>query len=366
VTLLCANDGAWVNRAQAIDDLNLIFVNELRRKIHPVKDVIALWKIYKILRQGQYDIVHTHSSKPGGLGRIAARLAGVPIIIHTIHGFPFNDFMNPLLRRIFIAAERFLSNLSDRLITVSTLNRKKALDLGFAPSDKLINIYSGINFERFERPINVNEKKRELGISNGDKVVGMVGRLSKQKAPLDFIQAMNRVLERRRDVQLLLVGDGELKEDTLALSRQLNMDSRLKILGFREDVPELLRLLDVFVLTSWWEGLGRSLTEAMYTARPVVATSVDGVPELVENEKTGLLVQANDIQAIADAILHLLENEREAAALGQNAANRINQAFSADTMVSHLDRLYQDLLSKKGIDSPTIAQTQRKTSAAYR
>lgn len=366
LTLLCANDGLWVRRAKMIKNLDLIFVNQLRRKIHLTKDFMAFWKIYQILRKGQYNIVHTHSSKPGVLGRLAAKLAGVPIVVHTIHGFPFNDFMNPIIQKFYIMAERLLSKLSDKLITVSNLNLQKALRLRFAPVGKFVNIYSGIDFRRFDSPTDIRKKKKDLGIANGDKVVGMIGRLSKQKAPLDFIQAMGKVLTKRQDVQILLVGDGELKAETLALSKQLNIDSRLKILGFRDDVPELLHLIDIFVLTSWWEGLGRSLTEAMYTARPVVATDVDGVPELVEDGRTGLLVQPNDIQAIAEGVLHLLENEGEAEELGQNAAKRINEAFRADVMVGYLDRLYQELLSKKGIKYHSIAHKQRKTSAVRR
>ncbi len=344
VSLLCANEGEWTYRAQRIEGLKLFFVDELKRKIHPVLDILSFWKILRIIKSENFDIVHTHSSKPGGLGRVAAKLAGVPIIIHTIHGFPFNDFMHPIVRHLFIVAERFLSRLSDSLVTVSTYNLKKAVQLKFAPRSKFRNIYSGIDFGRFEVTLGLEQIRNELGISNGEKVVGMIGRLSEQKAPLDFVNAMPKILQAHHDVRFLLIGDGELKEQTLDLARKLKVDSKIQILGFRDDVPELLHLLDIFVLTSLWEGLGRSLTEAMFMGKPVVATNVEGVPELVKNNETGFLVEPRNIDSISEAVISLLSDSNTAQRLGRNAAKRINSEFQADSMVARIDNLYQELL----------------------
>ncbi|MFQ5652695.1 MAG: glycosyltransferase family 4 protein [bacterium] len=348
VSLMCAQEGDWVARARAIPDLTLIFVNQLKRKIHPIDDLIAQVKVYRIIKRGNFDIVHTHSSKPGFVGRVAARLARVPVIIHTIHGFPFNDFMHPLVRRSFICLERFLSRISDMLITVSKLNLEKALSLRFAGPEKFRNIYSGIDFGKFDLQVNAERKKRDLGILNGEKIVGMVGRLSEQKAPLDFVRAMPEVLKVRKDIRFVLVGDGELKEQTLELSRKLEVNTNLMVLGFRDDIPELLPIFDVFVLTSLWEGLGRSLTEAMYTGRPVVATNVEGVPELVEDGQTGILVEPKDIRSIANGIIHFLEHPDDARRMGAAAAEQINERFQADRMVQNLDEVYQELLRRKG------------------
>lgn len=365
VSLMCANQGRWVKRALAMKDLNVIFVNELTRRIHIFNDFIAFWKIYNIIKIQNFEIVHTHSSKPGFLGRIAAKLAGVPIIIHTIHGFPFHDFMNPLLKRFFIHVERFLSQLSDKLITVSTLNLEKAVKLRFANRRKFMNIYSGIDFEKFDVDVNPEAKRKDLRILNGEKIVGMVGRLSEQKAPLDFVKAIPEVLKVRQDVRFLLVGDGELREKTLKLSRKLHVDSQLTILGFREDVPELLHIFDVFVLTSLWEGLGRSLTEAMYTGRAVVATNVEGVPELVKNGETGILVEPKDVKSIAKGIISLLSDEKKAAKMGYAAAQRINESFRAGVMVRNLERVYQNLISAKTTNNKLNAKAIRKNPAAY-
>ncbi|MFQ5677727.1 MAG: glycosyltransferase family 4 protein [bacterium] len=346
VSLMCSPDGDWLQRAQNIKNLNLIFVHELARKIQVLKDIIAFWKIYAIIKKDKYTIVHTHSSKPGVLGRIAARLAGVPVVIHTIHGFPFHNYMRPIKRQFYINIERTLSRFSDRIVTVSKLNLEKAIELKLAKPDKFVNIYSGIDFQKFDVAIDAAKKKASLGILNGEKIVGMVGRLSEQKAPLDVVKAMPEVLRASPAVRFLIVGDGELRQKVLDLAKELDIESKLTLLGFREDVPELFRILDVYVLTSLWEGLGRSLTEAMYTGRPVVATNVEGVPELVKTGKTGILVEPGDIGAISKAIIKLLNDKKSAKEMGRKAAAAIGQVFTAEIMVKNLEELYQNLLKE--------------------
>lgn len=347
VSLICSSEGRWVQRALKIKNLKLIFLDELKRKIQFVYDFIAFYKIYNIIKKGRYTIVHTHSSKPGFLGRIAAKLAGVPVIIHTIHGFPFHEFMNPIVKHFFILIERLLSKCSDGLITVSKLNLEKAVKLRLAERSKFVNIYSGIDFEKFNVDVDIKAKRKEIGILNSEKIVGMVGRFSVQKAPLDFIKAIPEVLKAKNDVRFVLVGDGELKEKINKLSKKLGIDSKLHLLGFREDIPELLYLFDVFVLPSLWEGLGRSLTEAMYTGRPVVATNVEGVPELVKHGETGILVHPKDVHSIAQGIVTLLSDEQRAKHLGRAAKHRITNSFRADTMIQELENVYHKIISQK-------------------
>lgn len=349
VTLICAKDGDWVVRANEISHLRIFYLDDLVRRIHPLKDILALLKLFKNIRKEKYDIVHTHSSKPGFSGRIAAKLAGTPIIIHTIHGFPFNDFMHPVLRRTFILLERFLSKLSDKLITVSNLNLRKAVELKFDKSHKFINIYSGIDFSKFNSSIDIPQQKQDLELRPQDKIIGMVGRLSEQKAPLDFIRAIPDVLKIYKDTMFLLVGDGELRQNIESLIETLQINSRVKILGFRDDIARLLQVFDIYVLTSHWEGLGRSLTEAMYMGKPAVATRVEGVPELVEHGKTGLLVSPKDIKGISDGIIKILSDQKLAVKLGKAARQKVAEHFEAKVMVEKIDWLYQQLLKKRNI-----------------
>ena len=344
VTLICGPEGEWIGRAQSIEGVKLIYVRELVRKIHPIYDAVALYKLYRIIKRGRYAIVHTHSSKPGFAGRIAARLARVPLVVHTIHGFPFHDFMHPLIRCFFVWIERFLSKFSDVLITVSMLNQQKAIDLKLGSPDTFVNIYSGICFDRFEKRIDRQAKKEALGILPGEKVVGMVGRLSKQKAPQYLLHAMPRILQSYGDVRFLLVGDGELRERLVSSAARLGVEKRVIFLGFCEDIPEILSILDVFVLTSLWEGLGRSLTEAMYMGCPVVATRVEGVPEIVVHGETGILVPPADTDAIARGVLEMLTDEKRARRMGKAARERVRTDFGAKQMLGRIEDVYQSMI----------------------
>ncbi len=346
ITLICGKRGEWIDRAFSIKGIKIHFINELIRKIHILYDVIALLKMYRFIKKGKFKIVHTHSSKAGFSGRIAAYLAGVPVIIHTLHGFPFHDFMHPAVRMFYIYLERFLSKLSGKIITVSHLNQEKAIHLKLNRPAKFINIYSGIDFGRFNNSINITKKKKELVINKEKQVIGMVGRLSEQKAPQYFIQAIPAVLKIHPHVQFVLVGDGELRNHITKMTVRLNISNHVCFLGFRDDVPEILKTFNVFVLTSLWEGLGRSLTEAMYTARPIVATAVEGVPELIINGKTGYLVQPKDPDAIAQRIHDHLSNPRKAKRMGENARKRVMKDFDVDIMIRKIDQLYQNMLNE--------------------
>jgi glycosyltransferase involved in cell wall biosynthesis len=347
VTLMSSPGGSWVNRALSIPGIRVVLNDRLQRRIHPISDLAAIWRILQHLHQEQYDIVHTHSSKPGILGRIAARLAGVPIIVHTIHGFPFNDFMSVITKRFYIFLEKIASLCADRLITVSNLNKVKAIELRLAKPDKFVNIYSGIDLSRFTPNSIVSEMKAELSIPQEHFVVGMVGRLSPQKDTFSFIEAVDIVRQEIPNITCLLVGDGELRPSLEKMTNVLGLHETVRFLGERNDVPEILDVLDVFVLSSLWEGLGRALTEAMAMGKPVVATAVEGVPELVHDRQTGILVQPKDPLSLARAIEELLQDRNLARQLGENAQKRVLRDFSFVTMIEKIDDLYEQLLDQR-------------------
>lgn len=347
VTLMCAPEGDWIARAQKIPDLQIVFIDKLTRPIHLVNDVIAFFKILGHLRKFEYDIVHTHSSKPGFLGRIAAKMVKVPLIIHTIHGFPFHDFMPKIPRAFFIFLEKQCARLSDKMITVSRLNLKKALELGIAPKDKFTNIYSGIDFCKFKMTGDREGKRQELGIPTDHLIVGMIGRLSKQKSPWNLIDAAPLVLKKFQNTCFISVGSGELFENMKARVLKLKLEKHFLFLGWRQDIADLLHLFDVYTLPSQWEGLGRSLTEAMYLKKAVVASAVEGVPEIVEDGETGLLVPANNPHLLAERICHLLADEKLRTYLGENAHNKVCEIFKAEKMVAEIEHLYVASLQEK-------------------
>ncbi len=346
----------WVARGQADADAFFLFP-DLSRSVQPQADVRALNQITDFLRKNQYDIVHTHSAKAGTLGRMAARRAKVPVIIHTFHSFgwqvartahtrPWQLYTSTLKKQFYILIERYAASLSDGLITVSELNKEEALNIKLAPPDKFKTIYSGIDLNRFKVNVKRTEKLLSLGLQPDRPIIGTVGRLSTQKAPLDFVAAAKIVLQQQPDLQFIMVGDGPLASQ---VHRAIGDEQRIKVFGYRDDIPEILSVLDLFVLSSLWEGLGRALTEAMIMEVPVAATAVDGVPELVTHQQTGLLSPPGDPYRLAENIKWLLDHPVEAERMSQSARDRVVPTFSAKRMVEQIESLYERLLVEKGV-----------------
>ncbi len=354
----------WEPRSRRCADRLFLFP-DLQRAVHPLRDLRACAKLTKFIRQQGYQIVHTHCSKAGVAGRIAARRAGVPVVVHTCHAFgsqvtraPQGGGWNVARRtkeRLFVLAERQAGRISDRIITVCEQNRQQAIEQRLAAAEKIVTIYSGIDLDRFDVRADRRAVCQSLGLDPARPLVGFVGRLAAQKAPLDFVAAAQRVLQARPDAQFLIAGDGPLVNDlTAAIADQPN----IHWIGFYDRVPELLSVLDVLGLSSLWEGLGRSVTEAMIMGVPVAATAVDGVPELVTHEQTGLLSPPRDTDALAANLLRLLERPEEAQALARRARRRVVPHFGADRMLAQIDRLYQEVLLQKGLLPALSARDQ--------
>lgn len=330
--------GAWVERAGRSSDRTYV-VPSLVRPIRPATDARALLDLLAIVRRERYDVVHTHSSKAGLIGRLAARLAGVPLVIHTIHGFPFNDqTLSPPVRRALRWSEALAARITDRLVVVATPNAAEAARHGIAPADAIEVVHSGIALERFADPPSRDEARRRLGLPLDRPIVGTVGRLSECNAPEVFVAAARLVLARRPDALFAIVGDGELRAEVDAAAAG---EPSIRVLGHRDDVPAVLPAFDAFVFPIRWGGLGRALTEAMVVGLPVVASAVNGVPEIVEHERTGLLVQPDDAEGVAGAVLRLLGDAALASRLGTAARARVVPAFGADVMVARIGALYE-------------------------
>lgn len=354
----------WSERGRSCADALFLFP-DLRRNPHPLADIRVLRQLEAFIREQGYDIVHTHNAKAGVVGRIAARRAGAPIVLHSMHLLSWQDAhtqaAGPAKRalaaaqqQIYLRLERYAAKLSDALIMVCESNRQEAIAAGLAPPEKISTIYSGIEFGRFQRPIDRAVKCRELGLDPERPIVGMIGRLSAQKAPLDFVQAAKLALQRRPDAQFILVGDGPQAGE---VAQAVAGEPRIRVLGYRDDVPELYGILDVFALASLWEGLGRALTEAMIMAVPVAATAVNGIPELVLHQETGLLSPPGQPAGLGQNIAWLLEHPAEARAMSQRGQARVLPKFGAAQMVEQIEALYQRLLTEKAHDQLTLDLT---------
>jgi glycosyltransferase involved in cell wall biosynthesis/4-amino-4-deoxy-L-arabinose transferase-like glycosyltransferase len=331
--------------------IRLTILPSLVREVNPLKDAVALVVLTCRIRRGRYDVVHTHSSKAGILGRWAAHLAGTPVIVHTVHGWGHHDRQPPLVQRWYILLEQITQRITDRLIVVSPRNIQKGLADGIATPDKYVTIRSGVDLDRFQRPSRPREDVRaELGIPLECAVVGTVTRLSPQKAPLDFVAATAQVAAHRQDVHFVIVGDGPLRADVEARVVASGLAERVHLTGLRRDVADLMHSFDIFALTSLWEGLPRVLPQAMAAGLPIVATAVDGNAEAVEDGLNGFLTSPGDPYDMAAALLRLLERPALSRRMGQAGRARALE-FDVHKMVSDIAALYETLLRER---SPVI------------
>jgi glycosyltransferase involved in cell wall biosynthesis len=321
----------------------------LVREINPVKDITAFFRLWRFIKRGNYVIVHTHSSKAGILGRWAAKLAGTPIIVHTVHGWGHHDRQHPLVRNSYILLEKLTLPFTDKLISVSPCDIEKGLRDGIGQPENYAIIRSGIELDRFGHPrVSRAETRAELGIPLNGPVVGTVTRLSPQKAPLDFVQAAGIIAQNLPEAWFVMVGDGPLRAQVEGLAAELGITDRLVLTGLRRDVPELMAAFDIFALSSLWEGLPRVLPQAMATGLPVVATAIDGNAEAVQDGLNGRLVPPSDPAALAQAVGELLGSPQLAVEMGAAGRQRALE-FSAQQMVDDIAALYTRLMAQKGL-----------------
>jgi glycosyltransferase involved in cell wall biosynthesis len=321
----------------------------LVRELNPLKDLQAFFRLFKFIKQGRFTIVHTHSSKAGIVGRWAARAAGAPVIVHTVHGWGHHERQHPLVQAVYIFLEKLTLLITDQLIVVSPQDIQKGLMAGIGRPENYVIIRSGIELDRFGcAQLPPTTIRTQLGIPGQALVVGTVTRLSPQKSPLDFIEAAAMVAQQIPEAWFVVVGDGSLRPKVEARAAELGLTDRLVLTGLRRDVPELMAAFDVFALSSLWEGLPRVLPQAMATGLPIVATAVDGNCEAVKDGVTGRLVPPGQPAALAQAVVDLLRDPQLAYRLGQAGRNRVAE-FSATQMVEQISDLYIRLIQKKRI-----------------
>jgi glycosyltransferase involved in cell wall biosynthesis len=321
----------------------------LGRDLSPVDDLRSLVFLSRFFRRFRPHIVHTHTAKAGAVGRVAARLAGVPVIVHTYHGHVFHGYFSRAASRAFLAVERALARVSDRLLTVSGSVHDELLRYRIGRPGQIAVLPLGLPLDRFLRAEERRgELRRELGLAPGDPLVGIVARLVPIKRHEDFIRAAAIVGARVPGARFLIIGDGERRAELEALARRDGPAGRVHFLGWRRDLERVYADLDVVALTSANEGSPVSVIEAMAAARPVVATRVGGVGDLVEDGVTGVLAPPGDAEAIAGAIAALLADADRRQALGEAGRKRVYPAFTTERLVRDMERLYADLLAGEG------------------
>ncbi|HVF13216.1 MAG TPA: glycosyltransferase family 4 protein [Acidimicrobiales bacterium] len=317
----------------------------LARRLRPLADLRAVVDLFRLFRRERPDIVHTHSSKAGLVGRLAARLAGVPVVLHTVHGWSFQGGMSPAGRRMTIACERLAAKWTTALVVVAARDAEVGLAARIGRPDQYALVRSAIDVDRLRRTAGSRAEARlAFGIPDGAPVVGTVTRLCRQKDPETLLRAHRRVVDHRPDAHLVVVGDGPLRAEVEAMVDDLRLRPHVTLLGPRSDVAALLPGFDVFVLSSRWEGLPRVIVEAMAAGVPVVSTEVGGISEAIEDQESGLLAPAGDAAALGDAAVRVLDDPSLAARL-RRAAQVDVEEFDVGVMVDRLDDLYSTLLT---------------------
>lgn len=314
----------------------------LRRSVWPWYDLAALFHLVRLMIKLRPRLVHTHTSKAGTLGRIAAWLTRRPRVVHTPHGHVFYGYFSKPLSVAFTQLERILARTADRITTLTKMGRLDHLGLHIGKPDQLQVIGPGVRLERFAHSPDLREPmRRELGFRD-EPVVGWVGRLTEIKDCATFLKAAGEVAREMPETRFLVVGDGELRTDLEAQAERLGLKERVRFLGHREDVPALMAAMDLFVLSSLNEGFGRVLVEAMAAGLPIVATIVGGVAEVVGHGETGLLVPSGEPTAMAEAMLAILQDMGMARRFWERG-RRTAEAHSVERMVADFAALYQEL-----------------------
>ena len=321
---------------------------ELVRPVHPWKDLLAWRKLTRIFRQQRPDIVHTHSGKAGVVGRLAARKAGVPVVIHTIHGPSFGPFQGAIANFIFRSAERRAASATTHFVVVAKAMSRQYLEAGIGTEGQYTRILSGFNLEPFLNARNDLQRRAALGFSAEDIVVGKVARLFRLKGHDDLFAISPELVRRDPRIKFLLVGGGEWRQRFEEEARRLGMADRFIFTGLvpPDEVPGLIGIMDVLVHASFREGLARALPQALAAGKPVVAYDCDGASEVCLPERTGLLVPPGDRDGLREAVLRLSLDAGLRERLGATGRELVRAEFPVQRMVDEIYRLYQRLLAE--------------------
>jgi glycosyltransferase involved in cell wall biosynthesis len=341
-------------RAQGV---HLVLTPHLIRPIRPLTDLRALTELVRFIRQGRYHVVHTHATKAGILGRMAAKLAGTPIVVHTLHSLVFHEYQSGLANRTYVALKKLCAPLTDQFISVSTATARGAIAAGIGDPARHAVVFSGMDLEPFlsaETRLDRAAVRRRFGLPVDAPVVGKVARLFPLKGHAEFLAAAAAVHAARPDAHFLLVGDGILKGDLAAEVQRLGLSAVVHFAGLLppDEIPAALLAMDVVVHTSLREGIARVLPQALAVGRPVVTFALDGAPEVVEDGRSGFTVPPLDSSALAARVLELLADPARRAAMAAHGRAFVARAFPVERMVAEIDALYEPHLLRHGFLRP--------------
>jgi len=320
---------------------NVFFTEHLKREISPLNDLRAFFELLSFFRKNRFDIVHTHTAKAGFLGRFAAKAAGVKLIFHTPHGHNLYGYFNAFFTRMVILLERMASLAADKTVVLTGIEKDDLLRYNIDAAEKVEVIKSGIDIGKLEN-IHIDHSAviRKYGIEEGSRLVGVIARLEKVKGCRYFLSAARIVAGKIPEARFLVAGEGSLKSDLMKLAAKYGISGKVNFAGWSEYTPEIISLLDILAIPSLNEAVGRVILEAGALSKPVVATAVGGIPEIVEDGVTGILVPPKDAEKMASAIIELLRDEGKRIEMGRASRRRVRRHYSKDLMLSQLQNIY--------------------------
>jgi len=311
--------------------VGVLGLDVIRRKIRPAWDLTGLIRLSRALKRGAYDIVHTHTSKGGFVGRLAASLAGVPVIIHTLHGFAFHEQSPRTSRSLCAALERIAAAQCDRIVSVSAFHRQWAVDLRICKASRIVSIPNGVRDTA--RPHTArSDVRNKLGLRDSDVMLLNTSRLAPDKGLEYLIEAVS-LLPRTPAFQCFIAGDGPQRDSLEALASALGVRDRVRFLGYREDVSDLLAAAEIVVLPSLREGLSIALLEAMSSSKPIIATRIGSHVEVAEPNQAAVLVPPADGKSLSAAIVSLAGDRNQMAQMGARARAAFEAHYTEDRMV---------------------------------
>jgi glycosyltransferase involved in cell wall biosynthesis len=325
--------------------------HNLKRKISPFSDLIVILQLYKFIKKNKYDIVHTHSSKAGVVGRIASWMARTRIIIHHNHANPYHRFQPWYIQRTYKCIEKLSAKLCDKIVAVTQTIVDEMVRDKIAPREKFKVIRSGFNVEMFFKFDTSNDEKTKVkyGISHNDIVIGKIARLSVVKGHIYLLNAFKKICSQLPNIKLVLIGDGENRDHLMNYINENHLNDKVVFTGLvhPEEMPSVISILDVVVHTALLEGLPRVFTQSMLMGKPVIAFDLDGAHEVIEDGKNGYLIEPMNIEMLANKILDLVSDKSKIQKFSEYARNSIKDDFSINAMVENTFNLYQELLMKK-------------------
>ncbi|MDQ7824746.1 MAG: glycosyltransferase [Candidatus Eremiobacteraeota bacterium] len=344
-----------VNRLD--EDVKLLTIREMGREVAPFKDLQALFKIYSLIAKEKYDIVHTHTSKAGFIGRLAAKMAGTPCIVHGVHTIPFTDVLQPRYNGFFLLLERWAARYTRIFISVGNDLKERYLSHGIGRPECYRTVYSGMDLELFERAAKMDREeiaalRREFGIRNGEQCVGIVSRLEPGKGFNFFAELVEAVVSRTGKVKFVVVGDGSLKARLLAEVKARRMEEYVHFAGFRDDVAKVIASFDIAIFTSLLEGLPRTVVQYAMMEKPIVTFEVGGIREVVRDGENGYIIEEHNLPLFVEKLSSLIGSPQVRDAMRLREKEFPRHLWSKERMVAEIDSIYQGLVAGNYVSLP--------------